>query len=322
MAVIVANVAADPMDIFNYFHGFNLEQSGKSTIPGGVRITLAPNQYVDFVGNFQLDPIYNLLPIAGTLTSIKAMKDGAVQYLVTGLTLDVHTVYKYTSPIPGAGQEYKLAPIALAGNDIATGSNFVDKLEGYNGHDKVNGRGGNDVINGMDGNDTLSGDAGNDVVQGGNGNDTLKGGVGSDRLSGGANTDSLFGDANNDTLDGGAGNDILVGGLGKDTQIGGLGNDTFRFTAVSDSPAGVNADIIKDFDKSGNDIINLSALFGPTMTYRGAAAFTAAGQVRINDIGGVDLLVEVNTGGTLAADVQIRLAATTLASMTLTDFIL
>ena len=63
-------------------------------------------------------------------------------------------------------------------------------------------------------------------------------------------------------------------------------------------------------------------LFGPALTYRHNGAFTAAGQLRINDIAGADLLVEVNTGGSLAADFAIRLTATTLGSMTASDFIL
>ena len=58
------------------------------------------------------------------------------------------------------------------------------------------------------------------------------------------------------------------------------------------------------------------------MTYRHNGAYTAAGQVRINDVAGADLLVEVNTGGTLAADFAVRLTNTTLASMTATDFVL
>ena len=80
--------------------------------------------------------------------------------------------------------------------------------------------------------------------------------------------------------------------------------------------------MILDFDDSGNDRIDLSALFGPAMTYRHNLAFTAAGQVRINDVAGADVIVEVNTGGTLAADMQIRLTNTTLASMTASDFLL
>jgi len=52
------------------------------------------------------------------------------------------------------------------------------------------------------------------------------------------------------------------------------------------------------------------------------AVFTGAGQVRINDIAGADIIVEVNTGGSLGADVSVRLKATTLASMSAGDFLL
>jgi hypothetical protein len=58
------------------------------------------------------------------------------------------------------------------------------------------------------------------------------------------------------------------------------------------------------------------------MTYLHDAAFTGAGQVRIHEIAGPDVIVEVNTGGSLAADFAIRLANTTLASMSASDFIL
>jgi hypothetical protein len=58
------------------------------------------------------------------------------------------------------------------------------------------------------------------------------------------------------------------------------------------------------------------------MSYRHNLAFTAAGQVRINDITGADLLVEVNISGTTGADFAIRLTATTLVSMSAGDFVL
>jgi serralysin len=108
----------------------------------------------------------------------------------------------------------------------------------------------------------------------------------------------------------------------RQSATGGAGSDIFRFAVKTHSVVGANADIITDFDGSGNDRIDLSALFGPAMTYRHNLAFTKAGQVRINDIAGADVLVEVNTGGTPAADMQIRLTGTTLASMTATDFYL
>jgi Ca2+-binding RTX toxin-like protein len=156
------------------------------------------------------------------------------------------------------------------------------------------------------GNDKYSGSGKTPVVFGGNGNDTLTGGSFADWLSG--ETD----------------NDTIIGGLGKDRLTGGTGNDTFRFTAKTHSKVGAQADVIDDFDDFGftGDRIDVSALFGPRMTYMHTAKFTAAGQVRINDIAGPDLIVEVNTGGSLAADFAVRLKDTTLASMNAGDFIL
>ena len=158
----------------------------------------------------------------------------------------------------------------------------------------------------------LNGTANADDLFGAGGNDTLNGGAGNDRL---------FGESHNDTLRGSNGNDILIGGLGRDIMIGGANNDIFSFVARADS-AVANPDVITDFDDFGNDRIDVSALFGPALAYRHNAAFTRAGQVRINDVAGPDVIVQVNTGGTLAADFAIRLTATTLGSMTASDFIL
>lgn len=141
-------------------------------------------------------------------------------------------------------------------------------------------------------------------------------------ITGSAAANTLGGGLANDTLRGLAGNDVLIGGLGKDTSTGGAGNDIFRFALVTHSVVGANADVITDFDDANDDRIDVSALFGPAMTYRHNLAFTAAGQVRIDDIAGADVIVEINTGGSLAADFAVRLASTTLASMSVGDFIL
>jgi hypothetical protein len=42
--------------------------------------------------------------------------------------------------------------------------------------------------------------------------------------------------------------------------------------------------------------------------------------VRIKDIPGPDVMVQVNLGGSLAPDMEIRLKGTKLASMTASDF--
>jgi serralysin len=153
----------------------------------------------------------------------------------------------------------------------------------------------------------------NNVITGNNFNNTLSGGLGNDLLLGGNGNDRLFGEL---------GADALIGGLGRDILAGGANNDIFRFTATTHSVVGVNADVFTDFDDFGDDRIDVSALFGAPMTYRHNLGFTAAGQVCINDIAGADLLVEVNTGGTLAADFAIRLTGTSLGSMAAGDFIL
>jgi Ca2+-binding RTX toxin-like protein len=237
----------------------------------------------------------------------------------------------------------------FGGNDTIFGLDGNDRLDGGAGDDRLTGGLGSDTLIGGLGADTFVLENGGDVVNDTGGTDTITSTISRSlapyaaieqlTLVGGANingagnnagntitgnnaVNTLDGGAGNDRLIGLAGNDTLVGNAGKDTSTGGLGNDVFRFAAASHSPVGLNADVITDFDKSGNDTIDLRTVFGGVLVYRHSGGFTAAGQVRINDIASVDLIVEVNTGGSLAPDMQIRLANTTLASMTASDFFL
>jgi hypothetical protein len=162
--------------------------------------------------------------------------------------------------------------------------------------DEVNGTAANDVF-------TIVGNSGL-VLRGFGGNDTLLGALGAD------------------TLEGGTGIDLLIGGRGLDKLRGGAGNDKFLYTGRTDSNPGSTADRILDFDDAGDDKIDLAAVYAKTLSYIGAAKFTKTGQVRINDIKGADLLVEVNLDTDSAAEMQIRLVGTTLASMSKGDFIL
>ncbi|MBX3575818.1 MAG: calcium-binding protein [Rhizobiaceae bacterium] len=239
-------------------------------------------------------------------------------------------------------------------NGSLTGNNLANRLYATEGNNLLDGRGGSDELDGGDGNDTyvLGAEAsGVDAVIDSAGIDTITSTI--DRslaffdfseienltllgsafsgtgnglanvLTGNTSGNLLDGGIGNDTLDGGAGNDTIIGNVGKDTLTGGLHNDIFKFTNKTHS-RGSTMDIITDFDDRGrgNDRIDVSALFGPRMTYIHDDAFTKAGQVRIKDIAGPDVIVEVNTGGSLAADFSIRLKGTALVEMTAGDFVL
>jgi hypothetical protein len=57
---------------------------------------------------------------------------------------------------------------------------------------------------------------------------------------------------------------------------------TARFATRTQSVSGSLRDIITDFDDFGNDRIDLRTVYGGTLAYIHKAAFTHAGQVRIN----------------------------------------
>jgi Ca2+-binding RTX toxin-like protein len=252
---------------------------------------------------------------SGTIAApsgIAVRHDGNQKVLLTNAGILSGATYAYAAP--GAAIDHITNSGRMVGDIALVGGN--DRYSGASG--RLTGK----LLAG-DGADTAIGGIDNDWFEGGNQNDTLTGNGGIDRLFGQSGMDTLNGGIGNDILSGGSGNDVLIGGAGKDTLTGSGNNDTFRFTHKSHSAVGANADRITDFDDGATgDRIDLAALFGPAMTYRHALAFIAAGQVRINDIAGADVIVEVNTGGTLAADFAIRLVGTTLAQMAANDFIL
>jgi len=241
------------------------------------------------------------------------------------------------------------------------GTNFANNLNGLAGDDSLFGLGGNDFLFGGFGNDFLNGGIGTDTMRGEAGNDTYfvdnagdtvieLAAAGLDRIISSVSTSLNFGgriDVENLTLVGAAvtgignalgneivgnglnnnllglgGDDILTGSAGRDVMTGGAGNDIFDYNRASDSPANVLRDIITDFDDVGNDRIDLSDVFGGVLAFVGAGPFTAPGQVRVNDVLGPDVLVEVNLVGFGGAEMQIQLVNTVAATVTIGDFIL
>lgn len=151
--------------------------------------------------------------------------------------------------------------------------------------------------------------------------ETIKAGGGNDFIDARSGDDKVFGGAGNDKLFGGIGIDKIYGEAGADALTGGAGNDLFIYANRAQS-VGANVDTIMDFDKAGNDRIDLSAIYGPKLAFIKGAAFTKIGQVRINDVPGADVIVEANVTGSLTADFSVRIKATGLAAMGLDDFIL
>ncbi|MDP4301254.1 peroxidase family protein [Leptothrix discophora] len=177
------------------------------------------------------------------------------------------------------------AVVAFSG----TGNALANVISGGALGDVLNGAGGADTLNGLDGADQLLGDAGADQLNGGSGNDTLDGGTGADQLS---------------------------GGIGTDRMTGGAAGDRFIFAAIGEMGTGAARDVIVDF-ATGADQIDLSAIDANgalagnlAFTFRGAAGFTAAGQVRYVNAGG-NTIVQGNTdANTATAEFEIQLNGT------------
>ena len=331
---VAAGFAATPVTPLFGSVGFNIDAHAATGTKG--QVSLLGGDYADtIVGSAVIDVI--------------GAKDGA-DSISTGLGNDAVLAGAGNDTVRGGGGADGI--FGDLGNDSIWGDGENDVLSGGGGNDRLDGGGGGDGLVGEDGSDTLTGGAGKDTLVGGANIDTavysektlkvevtLTGntvaivkvsGVAEDTINtienliGGSAGDKFIGDGlanlfdgrnGNDTLSGAGGNDTLVGGWGKDSLTGGANNDVFKFLAVADSAVGANADRITDFDDAGDDRIDVSALFGPAMTYRGTSAFTASGQVHVVAAGN-DVVVEVNTGGPLAADFSIRLVGTTIASMT------
>ena len=170
---------------------------------------------------------------------------------------------------------YVIESFEFANGTILTGFDYT--LNGTSANETLRGAGvgglGIDTIYGNDGNDTiygyessyyyssnanfLYGGAGNDYIYGEDGVDTLDGGTGNDTLYGYAGDDIISGGDGDDKIYGALGNDLISGGDGLDELWGGLGADIFVFENTS---AFNNIDIIKDFNLSENDVLDISGI--------------------------------------------------------------
>jgi Ca2+-binding RTX toxin-like protein len=163
---------------------------------------------------------------------------------------------------------------------------------------------------------------------GSNTNDRLTGDAFANALFGRGGLDILSGEGGNDILYGDALNDVLRGGSGVDILHGGTGADTFAFLATTDSgAAGAARDRIRDFSRFEADRIDVSAidansalLGNQAFAFRGALAFTGAGQVRTQVVDGNTLVLGNTDANPLTAEFSVLLiGALSLAG---SDFVL
>ena len=209
------------------------------------------------------------------------------------------------------------------------GSGFADILIGNLGDNIINGGGGVDTVSYQnvkldEGGVTvnLGKTAAQDTL--GSGFDTL---LGIENLIGSQNDDILIGNAQRNELSGSNGNDVLQGRGGADRLSGGIGDDRFSFTTTSDS-ADTARDIISDF-LAGSDKMDIAGIDAKTSTaadnafaYIGiAAAFTAAGQIRLEQ-SGADTIVYFNTNANQASEMTIVLQNVNSADLGANDFVL
>lgn len=151
--------------------------------------------------------------------------------------------------------------------------------------------------------------------------ENARGSLLADAIGGTDGGNVLQGLAGDDDLFGFGGNDRIEGGLGSDFLTGGSGADLFIFRKASESTA-FSPDQIFDFNRAEGDRISLSAIDANVLesgnqgfAFIGAAAFTAAGQVRFS--GGQ---LQINTDNDVTAEMVVNIQS--VASMLASDFLL
>jgi serralysin len=229
----------------------------------------------------------------------------------------------------------------LWGNDgvnVLRGNEGDDSLKGMGGSDTLHGGDDNDFIDGGTGTDIMTGGLGNDVFRVdalgdvvtesvGQGNDrvetsatyVLAAGSEIETLETVEPTDTtnfdLVGNEFNNTIRGNDGQNTIVGGLGRDHMFGNGGGDVFVWQSTADTATtAASADVVgSDFNAPSGDLLAFNPIDAnetiggnQAFTFIGAAAFTAAGQLRaFTD--GIDTFVQLNTDGDLSQEATIRI---------------
>jgi len=141
---------------------------------------------VNFEMKGTLFTYFNKKPLSGVVQKIGVVESGATQYTVKDLSIGVHNIESFFK-----GSIQSVMSTLFENKDTLKGSNFNDRLAGYDRADVIKGNNGSDVLLGNKGSDQLLGGNGKDKLNGGKGHDTLNGQLGNDILTGGSKGDTF-----------------------------------------------------------------------------------------------------------------------------------
>lgn len=270
-----------------------LDTARYSSASAAVTVNLATTiaQNTGGAGTDILSGIENLIGSAfnDTLTG-----DGNANVLEGGLGDDILTGAAGLDTVSFSGASSGVT-VNLA---TTTAQNTGAGLDTIAGFENILGSGFNDILTGDDTANVIEGGAGDDNLNGGNGIDTAAYvnaaaavtvnlatvtaqntiGAGTDilvnfeNLTGSAFGDTLTGSTGDNVIDGGAGNDTVQGGAGNDTLLGGAGVDTLSY-AASGSAITLNlaTTTVQNTGGAGSDTVSgfeniLGSGYGDTLT--------------------------------------------------------
>ena len=306
-----------------------LQQVGKDTYRVGRGVALDEVRFTQTVAdNFVIGAVNNL-GVAQIFTGIERLVIGTG----IGNTADRTGIaaINIDASLANVGLNLGLEILGNAGANVLIGTAFDDSIDGGVGADTMEGTLGNDlyiVDNAADVIIELGGGGRDSVIVDAATNYTLAAdlenltlrnagalqGTGNNLdniIVGNIAANTLLGLAGNDSLNGGAGNDTMNGGAGVDTMTGGAGVDRFVFGSniaeIGNNP--LFRETITDFvGGNAGDRLDFSAAGSPRYSYIGAAAFSAANQLRFE--AGV---LYGNINANLAADFQIAMTGVNAA---------
>lgn len=181
------------------------------------------------------------------------------------------------------------------GNDIYRGNASDGQVDGGAGADIMFGGAGSDRLVYATSDAGVQIDLEHGIAQGGHATGDLF--VDFEKVSGSHHADTLTGDAGTNLLNGLSGDDTLTGGAGRDVLVGGSGADVFVFNSGDAGTTNMSRDLIRDFDASEGDVIDLRGVGNHFST----SGFTGSGGEVIQH--GIQVLIDID--GDAVADMRI-----------------